>query len=392
MRHVSAKTNGFDAQRTVWRVCTRSQLSTEWQPELAFLVRITRSEELEGINRLASAGVGRIAVIVRDEGLLQAAQVPVVLEEEESLYAGDVVAVAAGLTTVHVLFRLTDHHHTVFLTNRCNSNCLMCSQPPTRHDDSWLIDEALHLARHLPTSPQNIGFTGGEPLLLGSRLREVLDTYSQYHPTTTFDLLTNGRRLADRELAKTLLADLSGQVTWMVPLYGHASFLHDYIVQRHGAFEETIDGLLSLHAYQQPIQLRIVLIKPVLEVLPALCEFIAKNLPFVSEVALMVCEPIGFALANRDHCELDIREWGETLEKAIARLRWAGLAIVIMNAPLCSLPKSLWAYAHRSISDWKQTYISECTECSVNERCAGLFTWHERGWQPTTIQAVKEYA
>ena len=35
--------------------------------------------------------------------------------------------------------------------------------------------------------------------------------------------------------------------TWMVPLYGHADFLHDYIVQSPGAFDETIDGLLTLH-------------------------------------------------------------------------------------------------------------------------------------------------
>lgn len=390
MRQMVAKTQGFDPWRTVWRVSTRSQLGSEWQPDLSLLIRISTSEEMEEINRLGSTGLGNIAVLVTDAALFDAMRVPVVLEEDEPLEVGDVVAIASGRAQVHVLFRLSDQHHTVFLTNRCNSNCLMCSQPPTTQDDSWLIEEALHVARHLSVSPQTIGFTGGEPLLLGEQLREVLDGFTQYHATTTFDLLTNGRRLADRELAKTLLTGLPAQVTWMVPLYGHASFLHDYIVQSHGAFEETLDGLLTLQAYRQPIQLRIVLIQPVLEALPELCEFIGKNLPFVYEVALMVCEPIGFALANRDLCELDIREWGEVLEKGIARLRWAGLSPVIMNAPLCALPKSLWPYAHRSISDWKQTFVSECHSCTVMEQCAGLFTWHERGWQPTKIQAVKE--
>ncbi|MEW8333806.1 MAG: hypothetical protein AB2692_22940, partial [Candidatus Thiodiazotropha sp.] len=88
----------------------------------------------------------------------------------------------------------------------------------------------------------------------------------------------------------------------MVSLYGHADFLHDFVVQANGAFNETLNGLLNLKARGQSIQLRIVLIRPVLNLLPALCDFIGNNLPFVTEVALMGCEPTGFALANAELC------------------------------------------------------------------------------------------
>lgn len=264
----------------------------------------------------------------------------------------------------------------------------MCSQPPTRYDDSWLVEEAALVAAHIRRSPEVLGFTGGEPLLLGVRLREVIEAFAAFHPVTSFDVLTNGRLFSDKTLAKALLTDTKS-VSWMVPLYAHADFLHDYVVQATGAFDETIDGLLTLHSFGQPIQLRIVLIEPVLRVLPDLCSFVSRNLPFVREVALMGCEPIGFALANRAQCEVDITEWAGVLSSAVRHLTNAGIPPVLMNLPLCALPEELRRFAHRSISDWKQVYAAECATCDAREECCGLFSWHERGWRPTALHPIR---
>jgi His-Xaa-Ser system radical SAM maturase HxsC len=254
------------------------------------------------------------------------------------------------------------------------------------------VEEAKQVAAHIRKSPKILGFTGGEPLLLGCRLREVLDCFGVRHPTTQFDVLTNGRLLSDPMHAKELLDGLTISITWMVPLYGHADFLHDFIVQSAGAFEQTIAGLLTLQKMRQPTQLRVVLIEPVLEVLPALCTFIARNLPFVYEVALMGCEPTGYALANRKVCEVNIRDWHEELSAGVLTLRSAGIPLLLMNLPLCSLPRDLWSLAHRSISDWKQTYADECESCAVRGQCSGLFASHQRGWRPTSIHSVDEIA
>lgn len=310
------------------------------------------------------------------------------LYPENSLEAGDVVAVSDERRYVHVLFRESDVHHTVFLTNRCNSNCLMCSQPPTPQDDSWLVNEAKAIATHMRISPSLLGFTGGEPLLLGSKLREVFNCFLEHHPDIEFDLLTNGRLLANKKLAKELLKGLPNKVTWMVPLYGHADFLHDFVVQSPGAFEQTLEALLILQSYQQPVQLRIVLIEPVLKFLPDLCEFIGKNLPFVKEVSIMGCEPIGFALANKELCQVDLGDWLQELEEGVSWLRRSLLTPVIMNIPLCALPRGLWPYAHQSISDWKRVFADECKTCSVKDDCSGLFSWYDKGWTPATIKAL----
>ena len=159
-----------------------------------------------------------------------------------------------------------------------------------------------------------------------------------------------------------------------------------------GAFDETIGGLLALRERRQAIQLRIVLIEPVLRALPELCRFIAMNLPFVREVALMACEPTGFALANREHCEVDLLDWSAILDRATRELSRRRVPFLFMNTPLCALPEHLWSTAHKSISDWKNVYAAECATCSVKDRCSGLFAWHEKGWKPATIRPILEVA
>jgi His-Xaa-Ser system radical SAM maturase HxsC len=370
------------------RTVTCSSLPRIWAPNRRYLIIARSEDDVRVVERITAQGVSGLSVATI-AGVSFPTNLPTVALQDEPLYEDDIVAVAPRQQQVHVLLRSRDLHHTVFLTNRCNSLCLMCSQPPSKQDDSWLVQEAKDICRHISVAPQTIGFTGGEPLLLGGQLREILDTYRSLLPDTRFDVLTNGRLFSDPALAQFLLADLD-RVTWMVPLYGHADFLHDFIVQSHGAFDQTISGLLELQAHQQPIQLRIVLIQPILSWLPQLCSFIARNLPFVQEVALMGCEPTGFALANKDLCRVDMGDWASTLEGAVDTLTRYGLQPVLMNLPLCALPRNIRRYAHRSISDWKQTYAEECSKCSAKDDCSGLFAWHERGWKPTKLTAITE--
>lgn len=356
----------------IYRVVSRGGLTGEWTPDLNFLMLVETEEEARQADELRKAGVHNVAAVICDE-----------------LELGDIVLPRPEKNEVMVLYRESDLHHSVFVTNRCNSYCLMCSQPPTQYDDPWLLEEAEQIVRHIKRSPLSLGITGGEPLLLGKSLRRLIDAIVDHHPSTSIDVLTNGRLFSEESVAQEVLHDLNANISWMIPLYGHADFLHDYVVQSHGAFAETLDGLLTLQEYGQPVQLRIVLIKPVLEQLEGLCNFIGRNLPFVREVALMACEPIGFALANREQCNVDIAEWQETLLKAAKALERHRVPYLLMNAPLCGLPQTLWPAARRSISDWKNTYATACEGCAVKSSCSGLFKWYVKGWTPTTINPIE---
>lgn len=389
MRKLAVTLQGI-AQRRLYRVTPLAGLPQEWEPGLNFLVPVAGYEAALQLGKLVKAGLHNVAAYLPEEVGKFPRGIPSVLGPAGGVEREDVVALSPGSATAHVVYRHADMHHVVFLTNRCNSYCLMCSQPPTKHDDSWLVEEALQLARHIKTSPAVLGMSGGEPLLIGPALRGVINVFREMHPLTHLEVLTNGRLLSDVGLGRTLLQGLTGPIRWLVPLYGHADFLHDFVVQSPGAFEQTLEGLLTLQSYGQPIQLRIVLIEPVLRELRELCEFIARSLPFVQQVALMGCEPIGFALANRELCEVDLRDWHTELVAGTKALRRGRIPYVLMNTPLCALPSFLWSDAHRSISDWKQTYPPECQNCAVKSSCSGLFAWYERGWKPTAIKAIPE--
>jgi His-Xaa-Ser system radical SAM maturase HxsC len=367
-------------------VTPASSLASQWQPGLNHIVPITNDSHQTTVLALQRAGVTNlIAATVSADAVPTG---PVVVVDPSLLEPGDVVALEPHRRHAEVLMREGDQHHTLFLTNRCNSRCLMCSQPPTDVNDAWRSEEAIEVIQHMTWSPPVIGFTGGEPLLLGSALRHVLRATADRHPHASIEVLTNGRLASDGAYARDLLAGLPRRFCWMVPLYGHAPFLHDHVVQAEGAFDETLLGLLNLQRHAQLVQLRVVLIRPVLEVLPALADFIARNLPFVREVALMGCEPVGFALANRDDCEVDLGEWQDELRAAVRRLQRGAVPVILMNTPLCGLSPELWPFAHRSISDWKNTYAPACEPCQVKRDCCGLFAWHARGWTPNVLNPV----
>src|SRR5258708_30961955 len=370
MRRLAAQ---FDCsvEDRVHRIVSLDNLAAEWTADLRFLVIAKSNDECLEVQKLQRAGLENVFWLCSD-GILE----------------GDVVVPQTRKCESVVLYRESDMHHSLLLTNRCNSFCLMCSQPPTKHDDAWLVEEALDVNRHIRESPRVFGLTGGEPLLLGGDLRRILDAVSERHPSTRIEVLTNGRMLGESGAADLVLRNLPAIVTWLIPLYGHADFLHDFVVQSPGAYEQTLAGLLVLQEHRQPIQLRTVLIEPVLRILPDLCTFIGKNLPFIREVALMACEPIGFALANREHCAVDLADWDSVLLRSARILDRYSIPYLFMNTPLCALPRDLWPRAHKSISDWKNTFAPACADCAVRNQCSGLFAWHESGWKPTQIRPI----
>lgn len=112
MRNVNIRAD--IAQRGVHRVIDVGVLAAECQPHLRFLVNARCHEAHALVERWRSGGFQNIALFDGDR-----------LEE------GKVVAVWSEKGKAMVLHRENDLHHTLFLTNRCNSYCLMCSQPPT---------------------------------------------------------------------------------------------------------------------------------------------------------------------------------------------------------------------------------------------------------------------
>ena len=289
------------------------------------------------------------------------------------LTPGDVLSVSPDCSRLRVVWRHASEQNSVLVTERCDNFCLMCSQPPRRVADDWLLDETVELIRLLPLNTRNIGFTGGEPTIWGERLLEPLKLCRTLLPHTAVHLLSNGRRFADTDFALAYAAVDNPNMMVGIPLHGPEPSLHDYVAQVAGAFEETIAGILNLARLRQRIELRIVVHKQTAPVVVEIAEFIARNLPFVEQVALMGLEPIGFAKANLAEIWIDPFDYREALSEAAILLERQHVRTVIYNHQLCLLEPRIWHLAVKSISDWKSEYLSDCAQCSVISSCGGFF-------------------
>jgi His-Xaa-Ser system radical SAM maturase HxsC len=158
-----------------------------------------------------------------------------------------------------------------------------------------------------------------------------------------------------------------------IPLYSDIDHRHDYVVQAFGAYDQTIAGYYNLAQAGVRLEVRVVLHRQTYRRLPRLAEFIVRNLPFAEHVAFMGLEMFGFATKNVETLWIDPVDYHEQLEVAVRTLALGQMNVSIYNHQLCVLPQSLWPFAVRSISDWKNVYLDVCSTCGVRDRCGGLF-------------------
>jgi len=289
------------------------------------------------------------------------------------LSEGDIV-IANPSGMINTLYRAQSHHNFLLFTERCNSNCLMCSQPPKNRDDTtYIFDTYRQLIPLIPKDCPELGITGGEPTLLGDRYFQLLELLAAHLPDTEVHCLTNGRTFAWPHMANRLGSLSYDRLMLGIPVYADYYQLHDYIVQAAGAFDQTIQGLYNLAKNNVRIELRVVLHKQSIPRLLKLARFIYKNLPFAEHVTFMGLEYQGYTPFNIDKLWIDPVDYSEILSEAVGYLADYGMNVSIYNSQLCTLPKEIWQFARKSISDWKNIYLDECNKCAVVNECGGLF-------------------
>lgn len=133
-------------------------------------------------------------------------------------------------------------------------------------------------------------------------------------------------------------------------------------------------GILNLASYGQPVEIQVVVQRHTVPVLASLAAFILRNLPFVTQVALMGLEMTGLARPNSPLVWADPSGYQHELATAIDILAIARIPARIYNHQLCVLDRRLWPYSVRSISDWKNDYLDICHSCSAHDACGGVFT------------------
>lgn len=285
----------------------------------------------------------------------------------------DIIRISPDGSRINVLWKSTAVHNSLLLTEQCDNYCLMCSQPPKTRDDTWLFERAKRVVSLVPPTARILGLTGGEPTLHADALIGLLEHCRDTAPWLQLHLLSNGRRFSDISFSQRYAGVGLRDIMVGIPLYAPEPGLHDFIVQADGAFEETVHGILNLATLGQCIELRVVIQKHTVPALPELAIFIARNLPFVDQVALMGLEMTGLARPNSAEVWIDPADYQAELADATFTLAAAGIVTKIFNHQLCVLNERLWPFAVRSISDWKNDYLEICGHCSVRDACGGVF-------------------
>lgn len=298
----------------------------------------------------------------------------IVLPSDMHVTDGDILAIYPQTGDLRIIYRKHSRSNCLLMTERCNSKCLMCSQPPRDVNDEYLVD--LYLAAIPLMSPDTveIGLSGGEPTLLGSKLTRVIRECKNWLPHTSVHVLSNGRNFQSMEYCEEIANIKHRDLMFGIPLYSDLAHIHDFVVQADGAYDETIRGMINLKSNGVKVELRVVLHQYTVPRLVELARFICGNLPFVDHVALMGLELMGYTKMNLNALWIDPYEYKDTLTHAVHLLADRKLNVSIYNHQLCVLNPNVWQYAKKSISDWKNDYIDACKQCEVRFDCGGFFS------------------
>jgi His-Xaa-Ser system radical SAM maturase HxsC len=288
------------------------------------------------------------------------------------LCEGDILYVDPREGRVTVLYRRNSKFNVIFATERCNNNCIMCSQPPRKCDDRWLVQMWSDAIPLMDRSTSLLCISGGEPTLLGADLIGLVQRCKSYLPNTSLLMLSNGRMFSYVSLCRELAAVQHPDLVVAVPLHSDLADQHEFIAQSEGAYDQTIRGIVNLKRCGLRIEIRLVIHRAMIDRLPKLASFIGRNLPFADHIALMGLELTGHARAN-DGLWIDPLDYEPLLRDSVAELKRCRLPVSIYNHPLCQLSPELWSVARQSISDWKDEFADECTACPARERCCGMF-------------------
>jgi His-Xaa-Ser system radical SAM maturase HxsC len=299
---------------------------------------------------------------------------------------GDIVLLdPKGMGTI--LYEPKAPDNVLLITEKCNSRCLICPQPP-KDDKDDLIESSLRILSLLDRETKVIGITGGEPTIVWEGLMKIVATIRENLPETSIQLLTNGR--AFKSFAKAdELRKIAGEMIGIgIPIYGDYDQLHDLHMGVKGAFWETIEGVFNLERVGLWVEIRTVITRLNFFRLAEWAEFIYRTFPFAGHVALMGLEPTGQALENIETVWIDPVDYVPDLEKAAKSLNRRGMEISIYNHQLCSLPVELSTYHRKSISGWKVRYLPECDQCLIKSKCGGFFhsaeVYRSKGISPIT--------
>ncbi|HOL87395.1 MAG TPA: radical SAM protein [Bacillota bacterium] len=245
----------------------------------------------------------------------------------DSINEGDIISIEPN-GTIKVLWEYNSNHNAIMVTNRCNSNCIMCPQPSCDDPADLHINNIKILELICNKNIKNIGLTGGEPTIYLDRCIEIIKKCKKRFPEASISILTNGRLLSINNIEK-LFSVKHMNIIFCIPIHADNSLVHDFITNCPGSFSDTINSIQNLALFKQKIELRIVITKLNYQRLRNISEFIYRNFPFCVYVTFMGMEVCGLADFNKNDVWIDPYEYIDKLCEAVKHLHQRNMNVSI---------------------------------------------------------------
>lgn len=290
----------------------------------------------------------------------------------EDFENNEVIIINTPNNSIDRFFRPSATANSILLTEKCDQRCIMCSQPPKNLDYDYF--DIYEKALLLTPENTNIGITGGEPTLHKKNLFKFILNIIKKRPDITFHVLSNAQHFKDTDVDD--LYRMRDHVLWGIPLYSSMPEIHDKIVVKPKAFNKLLRNLNYLYLASSRVELRTVILRQNIYDLDKLSEFISNQLPWIEIWAIMQLEQTGYATQHWDEIFFDSSEDFNQLDKSLNLMSASNINTALYNFPLCTIPQMQRKYALSTISDWKNKYISQCSECTKKDTCGGFFEWY----------------
>ena len=265
--------------------------------------------------------------------------------------------------------------------DKCNSNCLMCTNPdlPWRSSDGLIgegydyeiLIERIKRQKDKISVFDSIRLTGGEPTL-HPRFLDIFKFICDNFPEQEIRILTNGRRFSYKNFTKNVLK--AKKLNIAVSLCGPTSEIHDKITRTKNSFKQTIKGLENLLFYKkenQIIEIRIVITKLSYKYLNQILNLIKRRFSLVDRVIIIFMEIEGQADKNFKTVGTSYHQAKPYVEELYSfvddfkELRF-------YHFPLCILGFKFWPFIWRTLPPEEVSFIPSCEQCRYKEYCLGI--------------------
>lgn len=282
----------------------------------------------------------------------------------------------------------------LFLGAHCNNDCLFCMEGGRRgtrrvyslEEAGALLDRAAGL--------ETVFLTGGEPTLNPDLLAYAELVRQRGVPHV--GLITNGRRLARRELAEALLA--RGVNELRVSVHGHTAALHEAHSGVAGSFAQAERGLANLRELRArwPHHLIVLVVVTQLNLAHVPDIYGWARAQGADRVGFGVVRPSGLAAARFDRVIPRYAAVGEVFRSFLGGLVPRRDPVNVDSLPPCLIPEDVAFVGARmrlvSLGDgsrlvqrdefWEKTKGPPCAECLLRGSCEGVWEGYvaRHGW------------